>query len=73
MLNKKETTIKMKIGTRVNVVRSEMAPSLAAAMPSFIFYNEGTVSKVAGDRVEVRYNKEDRYWFDANVVRRSEI
>lgn len=60
--------MKMRIGTRVNVVRSEMAPLLAAALPSFIFYNEGTVSKVVGDRVEVRYNKEDRYWFDRNVI-----
>jgi len=58
----------MKRGTRVNVLRSELAPSLAAALPSFIFYNDGTVSKVTSDRVQVRYNREDCYWFDKNAV-----
>jgi hypothetical protein len=62
----------MKTGTQVNVDRKALAPSLAAVLPSFIFWNPGTVSKVSKasgvKRVAVRWAGQDPLWFDAEAI-----
>lgn len=60
----------LKIGTKVNVLRSELAPTLAATLPSFIFFNTGKIvnKELSGTRLLVKWNKEDLFWFDACAI-----
>lgn len=62
----------MKTGNRVNVNRKSLAPTLAAVLPSFIFWNPGVVSKTSKTsgvkRVCVRWSGIDPLWFDAEAV-----
>jgi hypothetical protein len=58
----------MKKQQTVKVMREELAPSLVASLPNFIFWNAGKISKVAGERILVRWNTQDRYWFDADQL-----
>ncbi len=60
--------MKAKVGAKAVVLRSQLADSLAATLPSFIFFNEGVISKVKSGRVEIRFNKEDRFWFDDTAI-----
>jgi hypothetical protein len=61
----------MRNGTRVNILRQELAPSLAAILPSFIFFNEGTITKTVKDRVQVRFNGVEPLWFDRSAIQRA--
>lgn len=62
----------MKTGTQVNVNRIQLASAHAAALPSFIFWNPGTVSKVSKasglKRVAVRWAGHEPFWFDADIL-----
>jgi len=59
----------MRKSQHVMINRSELAPSLAKELPSFIFYNVGTIQQIEGKRVQVKFNIEDKFWFDIESVR----
>jgi hypothetical protein len=62
----------MKAGTQVNLDRSKIASTLAADLPSFIFWNPGTVKKVSiasgVKRVCVLWNGTAPLWFDYEAL-----
>jgi hypothetical protein len=58
----------IKRNAKVSLVRSNLATSLAAELPSFIFWNIGHVFKVCGDRVCVGWVGHPALWFDADAL-----
>jgi hypothetical protein len=59
----------MKRNQSVSIDRSQLATSLASYLPHFIFCNPGKVSKISANRIYVKWNKEDAFWFDAEAVK----
>lgn len=45
-----------------------LAPSLAASLPNFIYWNVGTVNEVIKDRVCVKWDGVGQFWFDAEAI-----
>jgi hypothetical protein len=58
----------MKRLSKVNLIRSNISSNLAASLPSFIFYNVGTVHAVKGQRVCVAWAGSGYLWFDAEAL-----
>ncbi len=67
----------MKPGLKVNVKREELASSLAAVLPNFIFWNSGKVLRATtvtgAHRVCVRWPGHKPLWFDACALKKSEV
>jgi hypothetical protein len=58
----------MKRNAKVNLIRAKIAPSLAACLPSFIFFNVGTIPAQKGKRVCVAWQGSGYLWFDADAL-----
>jgi hypothetical protein len=55
------------IGSKVKIIRANLAPSLVKEMPSSIFWNDATVKAKKGDRIQVEVLGE-KYWFDSEAL-----
>jgi len=53
---------------KVNIKSHLLNLEVIEVLPKAIFWNSGRVIQVIGDRVQVRWNKEDKYWFDSDQL-----
>ena len=65
--------MKLKLKSRVNIIRDYIPKLLKETLPAFIFNNAGTVVKKSGDRICVNWHGEGKFWFDSDVLKIEEV
>lgn len=54
--------------SKITLIRGNIAPSLAATLPGFIFWNVGTVTEAKGRRICCEWPGSGPLWFDDEAL-----